>query len=102
MKITNNEIIVEFPEEEIATIHTYHWVSGFNNAIDKTERLNPPLVVDVEALAKIIFHDRYPVYKWEDASLNSEAWRIRRHACTELAQHLASNLDKWIIEKKEN
>lgn len=69
MKITNNEIIVEFPEEEIATIHTYHWVSGFNNAIDKTERLNPPLVVDVEALAKIIFHDRYPVYKWEDASL---------------------------------
>ena len=43
MKITNNEIIVEFPEEEIATIHTYHWVSGFNNAIDKTERLNPPM-----------------------------------------------------------
>lgn len=95
MKITNNEIVVELPE--YAEVHDEY--CGFlaggrcdcghecrNYTITETYNLNKPIVVDVAALATLIGDSDYSY------DGNSE----------KLAQHLASNLDKWLIEKKED
>lgn len=94
MKITNNEIVVELPEvsSEIHPIHQQHIIDAFR----KVEKLNPPRVVDVEALAKILYKRIDGHDSWEFDAEDDEKSAYRSYA-----QHLAENLDKWLIEKKE-
>lgn len=109
MKITNNEIVVELPPlKDLESIcymvnnspeEDQAWVNGYNRARIDTKNLNPPRIMDVEALAKVIFYDKYPWATWGNDSAESKSWEYN---CIKQAQHLVSNLDKWLVEKKED
>ena len=106
MKITNNEIRVELPPEmykeftdSVSDESNNLVVSGYEEASRLTEELNPPLVVDVEALAQTIFERS--IY-WEIHGSWENLPCGYKETLRESAQHLAANLDKWLIEKKED
>lgn len=107
MKITNNEIVVELPETFNVIDPMYYidfkqaeaFKMGKKTAISETKNLNPPRVVDVEALAQTIFERS--IY-WEIHGSWENLPYGYKETLRESAQHLASNLGKWLIEKKED
>lgn len=87
MKITNNEIVVYLPErpKDIDAYERLIW----DETLGETKKINKPLVVDVEAMARV-------TKEFYETECLDDAMDIPK-----LAQHLAANLDKWMVEKKE-